>query len=281
MTGAIALIARLCIFAGMAIMVSALITVRRLIGQLPSGVLRQRWAVMAALIAVFLVGYLGYIIAFWNRHAQMVGLIVPAIFFLGACFVWLTGLLSLQTAMDIVRVTRLEHESQTDALTGVFNRRYLDRRLPEEIAAARRYGLPLALMLLDIDHFKRINDEHGHPTGDKVLADIAALIGRELREVDVLARFGGEEFVVVTPHTTRKCVMDVAERLRGVIEAHSFPIGTDDQTRTTLRVTTSIGVASFRDEVRNMDSLIQVADRCLYQAKKEGRNRVVGPDNGA
>ena len=101
---------------------------------------------MTALIVLFLAGYVGYAAILWDSHSRPLDLIVPGVFFLGACFVWLSANLSLQTATDVMRVSLLERESMTDPLTGVFNRRYLDRRLGEEVAKARRYGLPLCAL---------------------------------------------------------------------------------------------------------------------------------------
>ena len=203
------LVANAMVLAGAVILLLALVPVRQLIAQLAGGPLRNRWAIMVALIAAFLIGYLAYLALFWERHAALVDLVVPTIFLLGGCFVWLTANLSLQTAVDVMRVSRLERETITDALTGVFNRRYLDNRLAEELARSRRYGFSLSVIFLDIDHFKHVNDSHGHPFGDKVLAGVANRISSGLRDTDVAARFGGEEFVVVTPHTESAGATDV------------------------------------------------------------------------
>jgi len=154
----IALLAKSLVFAGALILIWALVIVRRLITQLPQGPLRRRWHAMLVMVVLFLVGYLGYIAAFWDRHAHLLDLIVPAVFFFGGCFVWLTALLSLQTALDVMRISQLEQENNTDPLTGVYNRRYMDLRLGKEVAAAQRYARPLSILLLDIDHFKQVND---------------------------------------------------------------------------------------------------------------------------
>ena len=117
----ISLLARALVFGGALILVWALVPIRGLIGQLPSGAVRNRWYVMTALIVLFLLGYVGYAAAFWNSHSIPVDLIVPGVFFFGACFVWLTGNLSLQTAMDVMRVGLLERETLTDPLYLTFN----------------------------------------------------------------------------------------------------------------------------------------------------------------
>ncbi|MDH4150196.1 MAG: GGDEF domain-containing protein [Betaproteobacteria bacterium] len=271
----IALLAKGIVFGSTLILISALIKVWQLVGQLPSGLLRTRWSAMMALIVLFMLGYLGYIGVFWGRHQVLLDLIVPSIFLLGACFVWLTGVLSLQTAMDVMRVSRLERETLTDPLTGIFNRRYLDRRLHEETAVARRYGRPLSVMLLDIDHFKRINDGYGHQIGDHVLSALVEVVAGVLRESDIFARYGGEEFMIIAPHTPQLRATDLAERLRKCIEAHQFKLTNERGEDLDIRLTVSIGVASFSDEIADMDKLVHAADENMYRAKHEGRNRVI------
>jgi diguanylate cyclase (GGDEF)-like protein len=263
------------VVAGALILICALIPVRQLIGGLPVGKLRNRWYTMTALIVLFILGYLGYIGAFWNRHSELLDLIVPFVFFFGACFVWLTAILSLQTALDVMRISLLERETFTDPLTGVFNRRYLDRRLNEEVATARRYGLPLSVLLLDLDNFKQINDEQGHQIGDQVLIAAGGIVSSELRASDILARYGGEEFLVIAPHTALLKAAEQAERLRNRVENHDFRLQNESGKVVKLRLTISIGVASFGDGLDNVDRLVYAADENLYRAKREGRNRVV------
>ena len=163
------------VLAGALVLVAAIPPTRRLIARLPKGRVRGRWYVMLAFVLLFLLGYLGYALAFWNRHERPIDLLVPVIFLLGACFVALNAVLSLQTVEALLRLSLLEKENIADPLTGVYNRRYLDRRLNEEVSRARRHGLPLTVLMLDIDHFKRINDDHGHQAGDQVLAQFADL----------------------------------------------------------------------------------------------------------
>lgn len=272
MPSVIFLLAQGFVITGALILVGALFPIRRLVGRLPSGPVRNRWYAMTALTVLFVAGYLGYAGVFWNSHSGPSDLIVPGVFFLGACFVWLAATLSLQTAMDVMRISLLERETATDPLTGVFNRRYLDRRLSEEVASARRYGLPLSILLLDIDHFKQINDRRGHQAGDHVLATLGKLVAGELRESDILARYGGEEFLVIAPHTPLPGATEVAERLRKRIESHEFspPDGPGG-----IGVTASIGVASLGEGVDDGERLVRAADENLYRAKQQGRNRVV------
>lgn len=189
------------VLVGIIILVGSLVTVRKITRRLPLGSSRTSWYAMAALISLFVFGYLAYMIVFWASHTSFLDLIVPGIFFFGACFVWLSAVLALQTAMDVMRITALEHETFTDPLTGVYNRRFMEQRLREETSKARRYEFKFAVLLLDLDHFKHVNDEHGHQAGDQMLIEIGKLLNRELRDSDVLARYGGEEFLVIAPNT--------------------------------------------------------------------------------
>ena len=264
------------VLAGALVLVAAMPPTRRLIARLPKGRVRGRWYVMLAFVLLFLLGYLGYALAFWNRHERPIDLLVPVIFLLGACFVALNAVLSLQTVEALLRLSLLEKENIADPLTGVYNRRYLDRRLNEEVSRARRHGLPLTVLMLDIDHFKRINDDHGHQAGDQVLAQFADLTKRQLREPDLVARYGGEEFLVIAPQTTRHDALNLAERLRARIESNTFTV-TDmaaQGERLEIRVTCSIGVAGLSDEIVRADMLVHCADKNMYHAKHAGRNRV-------
>ncbi|MFO7550627.1 MAG: GGDEF domain-containing protein [Haliea sp.] len=236
---------------------------------------------MAALIALFILGYLGYLAAFWESHSTLVDLIVPYVFFSGACFVLLAAILSLRTAMDVLRISRLEWDVATDPLTKIFNRRYLDRRLNEEITRAWRYGLPLAILMLDIDHFKRINDRHGHQAGDEVLIALVKIVAGALREADVFTRYGGEEFLIIAPHTSLSGATDLAERVREYIEAHDFKLPNQPDRAPGIKVTVSIGVASIGAGAGDRETLIHAADTNLLRAKTQGRNRVIAGGLGA
>ncbi|WP_240455572.1 GGDEF domain-containing protein [Halomonas faecis] len=168
---------------------------------------------------------------------------------------------------QMIEEARLRRLSDTDALTGLANRRKLIARLDEETSLCSRHGTPLSLMLIDLDHFKRVNDTWGHLQGDQVLIELAKLCRQLLRQEDTMGRLGGEEFAVVLPLTPMVRGYPLAERLRQQIAEHDFgiPLGA---------VTVSIGLAEYRlGEPR--DSLIERADASLYAAKREGRNRVI------
>ena len=163
-----------------------------------------------------------------------------------------------------------------DPLTANIDPDKLEQRLAEEISKARRYCFQLSVLLFDLDHFKRINDAHGHQVGDQMLIEVSALTGEQLRESDLLARYGGEEFLVIAPNTGPAEAAMLAERLRAAIEAHDFLEGHADLGERGLHITISIGLASFDDDNVDSETLIGNADRNLYQAKHAGRNRVVG-----
>jgi diguanylate cyclase (GGDEF)-like protein/PAS domain S-box-containing protein len=177
---------------------------------------------------------------------------------------------------DITEEKRLEERlrrlSTTDGLTGLFNRRHLDETLTTELERALRYNAPLSIMMFDVDHFKRFNDEHGHDQGDRVLQAIAQSLQEHVRKVDVPCRYGGEEFLAILPGTNQAGAIIVSERLRHAIEQMEVD---------GLKVTISIGVASVPElDVRSSATLVEAADSALYRAKRAGRNQVIAAHKG-
>jgi len=161
----------------------------------------------------------------------------------------------------------LEILSVTDRLTGLANRRKLESTLQTELVRSRRYNKEFSVILLDVDHFKKINDTYGHPVGDTVLATLATLLASNARETDIVGRWGGEEFLIICPETSLELVHTLAERYRQQLECHDFgPVG---------QVTSSFGVAASKPE-DTPELLVQRADEALYSAKESGRNRVGG-----
>jgi diguanylate cyclase (GGDEF)-like protein len=168
---------------------------------------------------------------------------------------------------------RLHDSSVHDPLTGVFNRRYLLDRLASEVSHARRHARPLALLMLDLDHFKSFNDTFGHLSGDRALCFVVAQIRRYVRAGDVLARYGGEEFVLLSRAADHEEAMRLAQRVRQGVQELPFSVA-----GTGVNVTVSVGVASLSDLPAGDGSaaLLELADARLYVAKREGRNRVCG-----
>ena len=164
----------------------------------------------------------------------------------------------------------LEHQAHTDFLTGLANRRFFLESAENELARSARYGKAVSILMLDIDHFKRINDTYGHMTGDVVLQKLADLCRSTLREVDIMGRWGGEEFSILLPETDGKSAEEAAERIRRLVADTGVAL----KQGLPLKLTISIGVATHTDKDDNIDMLIDRADQALYGAKNAGRNRV-------
>ena len=171
---------------------------------------------------------------------------------------------SIQNAHYVERIRQL---SYLDGLTGIFNRRFFELRIMQEIERARRSGTGMAIIMADIDQFKRLNDEFGHLLGDEVLRQVSSIFHQQLRKIDVVCRYGGEEFALLLTQTNAQHAMGVAEKLRKLVESWQFP-------GVPRAVTLSAGVAAFPDHGSGREELIRAADTGLYAAKQAGRNRV-------
>jgi diguanylate cyclase (GGDEF)-like protein len=268
------LIANSLLIVGAGILIGSLFPVRQLLAHLPPGRTRARWYIMAILNLTFITGYLAYAMLFWNQPLDLHDLIVPGVFFFGACFVWMSNMFSLQAVNDVRRVTLLEQENITDPLSGVYNRRYLDRRLEEEFDRGKRYETPLSILMIDIDHFKQINDQFGHQAGDHVLGFLGKLTLNSIRASDISARYGGDEFLIIAPNAPVSMADTIAERLRSHVESHELVLTSDPGRRQEIRVTVSIGVATCSQKTESIQKLLKDADAALYRAKQAGRNRV-------
>jgi diguanylate cyclase (GGDEF)-like protein len=163
---------------------------------------------------------------------------------------------------------KVRHMAYVDGLTGIFNRRYFETRIEEEIERANRYKGAMSVIMFDIDHFKRLNDEFGHLLGDEVLRQVSNVFGQNLRKVDIACRFGGEEFAIIVPETTGEDAYAVADKLRKVISQTPFP-------GVPRSVTVTAGVASYPANGASRDDLVKAADEALYAGKQAGRNTVV------
>ncbi|HEY4192130.1 MAG TPA: GGDEF domain-containing protein [Mesorhizobium sp.] len=216
------------------------------------------------------------IIAYLNKLLFVTGVLLATALFFGMCFIYPIirgqlkeeGKLRAMTVSLSARSETMEQAALTDGLTGMQNRRYFDDALKEYLHEFQRVGKPIGLMILDLDHFKQINDSYGHDVGDEVLKAVANCLKDLTRYHDVAARLGGEEFGVVTPNMDFDLLNRFAERIRKAIAGISITSG-----NIRLKVTTSVGLAVW-DHKETAEEFYRRADRQLYEAKRMGRNRV-------
>ena len=167
-------------------------------------------------------------------------------------------------------ISKLDSLSRIDPLTGLSNRRDMMEKLENEQSRFERYGKSFSVIMCDIDHFKKVNDQYGHDFGDYVLGEVAKLLKKQIREIDKLSRWGGEEFLIVLPETNFPGAVSVAEKMRQSIESYSFEFGGE-----TLKISMSFGVSCHGNAGVKLDDLLKKADHFLYKAKNQGRNTVV------
>jgi diguanylate cyclase (GGDEF)-like protein len=168
--------------------------------------------------------------------------------------------------------TKIANLADTDDLTGIWNKRYFRRQLPQEIERARTFNIPLSLLLFDIDEFKQINDGFGHVIGDVVLSELCGVVRETLRPTDILARFGGDEFAIILPHTDAAGAVAVADRVLDRVRALTIP--TDEEGA--IQCSVSIGIAEFHRDDHGANDLVRRADERLYHSKRQGKNRYTG-----
>lgn len=172
----------------------------------------------------------------------------------------------LQYHQVLVEKAHLENLSSTDPKTGLWNTRYFSEKLQIEMDRARRHHRPLSLVLMDLDHFKKINDQLGHPAGDRYVLLVADILRRSTRTIDYVCRYGGDEFSLVLPDTSAQNAYEVAERIRKDLEQTEF---------SGLKLSLSLGVCELHSYIRDAQGFIEAADQALYQAKNKGRNQTV------
>lgn len=262
------------ILIGALFLLRALAPLKQMISNLPEGVLQQKWRVLRALILFFVVGYLLFSYNLWliREVINPLSIVASLMLLCGGVFVFFVGQLALQTLSDVKKMALLEQESITDSLTGLKNRRYFDQRLCEEIAYSKRYRLPLSLLLIDVDYFKKVNDTYGHQVGDEVLKNLSFLIMSMVRDSDIAARYGGEEIAIIAPSTEKEEAVLLAERLREATQKAT--VATIQTTQEVIQVSISVGVSTLGLIVNDREAILEEADKALYEAKRLGRNRV-------
>ncbi len=257
---------------GLVLHLGSLREMTRNISDLKRGPLRFRWNVLRAIVVLLAISYMGYIAQLLAEGEEQAGikedLLVGTAAVLVSLFVYGGADLSFQTVRDFRDISRFKKLAHQDQLTGVFNRRYFDLTLEEAVKIALCKKEPLSLMAVDIDHFKSVNDEYGHLSGDTVLRSVCGAIMRQCRHTDIVARYGGDELMIIVSGDGATAVT-LAERVKAMVENLEIELAT----HATLRVTVSIGLATiaFGD---SPDTLFTRADAALYEAKRLGRNRI-------
>jgi diguanylate cyclase (GGDEF)-like protein len=160
-------------------------------------------------------------------------------------------------------------------LTGLYNRREMMRLLADEVERFQRHGRPVSLALLDIDHFKSINDAYGHPVGDEILRCFSQLLLTQVRSLDRAARYGGEEFAIILPETVHRNAFILAERMRQILAGHTFAVAQTSGTQLNIALTVTIGIGEISSRVGTKEAFLEAVDRVLYEGKRKGRNCTV------
>lgn len=230
------------------------------------------WAAWDAVVSLEATGRMGVI----EQYAFLSMVLTGLAGICGALLIYPTisvvaaeqGKLRQMTESLSVRSETLEHAAATDGLTGMHNRRYFDDALREYLAAFKRIDKPIGMIILDLDHFKKVNDTHGHDVGDEVLRQVSICLQEFTRYHDVVARLGGEEFAILSPNINDRQLFDLADRIRRAVAQLMINTG-----NVTVKVTVSAGVAIW-DGHETGDDLYRRADKQLYEAKRAGRNRV-------
>lgn len=261
---------QLIIILGAVLLIVAFMPLRRILEILPAGPTRKAWIGMGFLIGSFIVGY---ILFFWMNDTEgpdhhedwLISLICLSVSVFVLCVCWI----SHHTAKEISNISELELAVLTDPLTELYNRRHILSLLEQECSRSRLLRCPLSVLLLDIDCFKGINDNHGHQAGDFVLKEFSRLLAMH-HDSSFVGRYGGEEFLILLPETGQFKASQTAERLRYVIEATTIMLENNYE----IPVTASIGVATSSRFNESPQELISLADKALYAAKRSGRNNV-------
>lgn len=272
----------LVVLVGLIAIVASIRPTLTMIQKLPEGSTLTLWKILFALIVFFAISYTVMLFMLPGVQDQILKSVVIYMLLGGGFFVWIITRVSVDSIGVLEKIIVLERQSTRDGLMGIYNRRYLDIRLNEEFSRARRYKTDLSFMMLDVDHFKTVNDQFGHDIGDKVLMELADILKREVRESDIIARYGGEEIAIICPLTNKQSTRLLAERLCTVIN-DEVSISLDSLTEfqniksdsNAHNITVSIGVSCINDDQNDAFDLVKQADKALYRAKDNGRNMVI------
>lgn len=266
----------LAVLSGVGFLGLSLAPVLRLLQITRSRHLRRAWLWLSVMIIGFIIGYLALIGLLPRDINRTILSLLCTVLVMGSVFVLSVAILALRTARDVARLVHLEQEVIVDPLTGVYNRRFFDEQIEREVALAGRAGTDLGLLVIDVDHFKEVNDAFGHTIGDRVLAVIATVLNEEIRRSDIPVRYGGDEFVIIAPASGSEAVADLAKRLcRKVGTTHvTCPGGKK------ISLTVSIGFATMLEN-ETAESLFMRSDAAVYEAKSAGRNLAVSGDLGS
>lgn len=259
---------------GIIILLLSLYPIRKLVLELPPGSLKKRWKILVWMVFFFIGSYIYIALQYRLKSNLYSEEVICLLLFFGSLFVYLVSTLSLKTTMDIKRIYTLEIENITDPLMDISNRRHLEEKLHQEFSQSVRYNHPFSVLMLDIDHFKNVNDTYGHDVGDIVLRNLGKLIKNFIRESDSVARYGGEEIVIILPLTDGQHAASMAERLRYEIEQYVMVPADSEKGIAEIRITASIGIAEYTPGLLNVDELVKRADKAMYRAKEEGRNKI-------
>ena len=257
------------ILIGTGCLAASLSPLKAILKMLGEGPLYRRWKLLYRLALIFTISYPIFAAIHLGLTTTGADVFVGAILALTGLGSILFSRLSEMTTRDLVRIASLERDVMRDPLTGLLNRRNLEGRLDEEIARARRLGLPLSLLMIDLDHFKHINDSYGHLMGDQVLRHVSSMVVSKVRVSDMVVRYGGEEFLVIAPDSALEEATHLGDRLLHHLRNHEVPLPNGEP----LKVTASIGAASLYDGESQI-SFLRRADMALYEAKGQGRDRL-------
>ncbi|HIJ60667.1 MAG TPA: GGDEF domain-containing protein [Nitrospirae bacterium] len=249
-------------------------TVKKIVNNIP--IMKNHWRVLGLFLIFFLLGYLTFAITLWTGHEYISGdTITSVIFFFGACFVLIITKMTKKSIKTLQEYTELQKDVITDPLMSIYNRRFIDKQIEHEFNLALRNKTIFSIALIDVDHFKSINDTYGHHIGDIVLKRLAKIFLESVRKSDFVGRYGGEEIILILPNTDKDGAFFLAEKMRALIEKTPIIKGDEKCRGKDLYCTISVGISGFcKERHKDYRAIINDADAAMYNAKCSGRNKV-------